>query len=105
MRECEEPFVAVTGPTVMHITAVCPGCGTPYQLSPTMRGQSMRCPLSTCRTVFKVEPQSPAAPPPPAPPPGAAKTQLSGSVGDMVPIRPAEAAAPPKPEPPRSQTV
>ena len=54
MMEGEAPSIAAPGSTAMHITAVCPGCGTSYQLSPTMRGQSMRCPLPTCRTVFTV---------------------------------------------------
>src|SRR5689334_15353137 len=100
----------------MHITAVCPGCGTSYQLSPTLRGQSMRCPLPTCRTVFTVGGDPPASPPPSPPPPiPPGRTQVSGSVGDIVPILSAESAAPPKPTPPkpappppspsRSQTV
>ena len=44
----------------MHINVVCPNCLTSFQLSPTMRGQQMRCPR--CRSVFTV-PAPPAEPP------------------------------------------
>jgi hypothetical protein len=28
----------------MHITAVCPACRSSYQLQPSLRGQTIRCP-------------------------------------------------------------
>jgi PQQ-like domain len=87
----------------MHITVVCPGCKTSYQLSPSMRGQQMSCPKAGCRTTFTVQDSS--APPPPPPPPTHTRNQRSGSVGDMVPILSAEAAVPPQPETPHSQTA
>ena len=92
----------------MHITAICPGCGTGYQVSPTLRGQQMRCPLSSCRTIFTVaapEPPAPPSVPPPPPPVTPRASQRSGSVGDMVPILSAEAAVPDtKVDAPRSQS-
>src|SRR5438067_1361132 len=72
-----------------------------------MRGQKMRCPNLTCRTIFEIREAGPdgnsgvdAGQKPPAPdgsrpwenPPTAQHT--SGSVGDMIPILPAEEVTP-----------
>ena len=44
----------------MEIRIECPACKTVYHLNETMLGKSMRCPLPSCRHVFKVEkPQPP----------------------------------------------
>jgi outer membrane protein assembly factor BamB len=83
----------------VHITAVCPYCKTSYQLQPTLRGQSIRCPNAGCRKIFaipadlRVTDTSTSQLPPTG---GSAPdtTQRSGSVGDMVPILPAEPVAP-----------
>jgi outer membrane protein assembly factor BamB len=82
----------------VQINAVCPLCKTSYQLPESMRGQAIRCPNPLCRNIFTAG----NGQPPPAPSAAAApdvrakrpsaKLQLSGSVGDLVPILPAEQA-------------
>ncbi len=81
----------------MHITALCPFCRSAYQVQATLRGQLVRCPNAACRKIFTVPkdvppPEPPAATPPPRPHGGGG--QLSGTVGDLVPILPSEQAAP-----------
>ena len=107
---------------IVHISAVCPTCGTRYQLEPALRGKSIRCPNQACRAIFEVR-EEPAADQTVAPERGAAPPaprHVSGSVADLVPLlaaepvsspaaREAEAAATPparkkpwpRPEPPR----
>jgi outer membrane protein assembly factor BamB len=80
----------------MRLATTCPHCQTTYQVDPSLRGQRMRCPNGDCRAVFLVtEEEAPAAPePPPAEPPAAplAGPQVTGSVGDIVPVLSAEQA-------------
>jgi outer membrane protein assembly factor BamB len=92
----------------VYITVVCPQCLTRYQIDPAYRGVRMRCPNSSCRAVFEAREESEAAPPArPAAPANGGKTapgtprpksapapQLTGSVGDVVPVLPAAADAP-----------
>jgi hypothetical protein len=73
----------------VQINAVCPLCKTTYQLPDSMRGQALRCPNHLCRNVFTVGGEQPVqaqSVPAPRPSRPSAKLQLSGSVGDMVPI-------------------
>src|SRR5262249_43130781 len=71
----------------------CPSCQTRYQLQPSLRGQSIRCPNTACRAVFVVQEASEGAPTLPAPArPSAGKAHHAGSVGDLVPILPAAEA-------------
>src|SRR5262245_29982548 len=94
----------------MHIIVVCPRCNTRYQLQPSMRGLKMRCQNPVCRQVFEVPASDPTPPPPGAGGPvqsGPAVSptvkQVSGSVGDIVPILNAEAIGQgpaPTPSPP-----
>src|SRR5438067_93262 len=96
-----------------HIAVLCPHCESRYQLQPELVGKRMRCPNPLCREIFVVQEEGQAAaepPPEPEPPatrPAAPETrpgQVSGTVGDLVPILPAERAElvrepQPKPEP------
>ncbi len=66
----------------MLITAVCPQCGTKYQVQENLRGKPMRCLTPTCRHVFVIDP-----------PPAAAPRQ-AGTVGDLIPLLSAEPLAP-----------
>jgi outer membrane protein assembly factor BamB len=80
----------------MRIVAICPRCQSRYQVEPNLRGQFMRCPNSMCRAVFEVkDPEAPAPPPvrgpERAPTQGTPSRQVSGSVGEIVPILTAEA--------------
>jgi outer membrane protein assembly factor BamB len=84
----------------VHITAVCPTCQSSYQLQPSLRGQTIRCPNPGCRKAFTVADAnggSSAAggngPSPGGNGGGPPKGSGSGLVGDMVPVLPAEAAA------------
>jgi hypothetical protein len=54
----------------------------------------MRCPNTVCRAVFEVKEESAPSPPPtaPGPPPVNLSKQISGSVGQVVPILSAEVA-------------
>ncbi|OWK41648.1 PQQ-binding-like beta-propeller repeat protein [Fimbriiglobus ruber] len=83
----------------MTIAVVCPHCETEFQLSPDLRGKSMRCP--ECREVFEVQEKAgpPTAPePPPAatpehsPPGPPAPIPSAGRVSDFVPFLEVEAA-------------
>src|SRR5438128_1911879 len=81
------------------ISVTCPRCESRYHVEPNLRGLNMRCPNPVCRTIFevRVDGEVPAAPAPPVLPPaprdaGPAR-QVSGSVGDIVPIVQAEAVA------------
>jgi outer membrane protein assembly factor BamB len=73
-----------------------------------LRGQAIRCPNTLCRNVFTVgeagpapaAPGGPPAPAAPSPPNG----QLSGSVGDLVPILPAEEVIEPTESAPPGRT-
>jgi hypothetical protein len=70
-----------------------------------MRGQAIRCPNHLCRSIFTVggdQPPPQSKPPSPRPSRPSAKLNLSGSVGDLVPILPAERAqaVPPHQPPP-----
>lgn len=77
----------------MHIIAVCPRCGTSYQLQPSLRGQAVRCPNTNCRQVFRIGNGATSEPAPaPAPTPKSGKGQQTGAVGDLVPVLPAEEA-------------
>jgi len=80
----------------MHISVTCPRCDSRYQVEPNLRGMNMRCPNPLCRTIFEVRvdgEEVPAArqPPPAAPRDTGPPKQLSGSVGEIVPMIQAEA--------------
>ena len=80
----------------MQIIAICPQCETRYQLDAAMRGKRTQCKNPWCRAIFEVReeagPGPTAAPPEPAAPPSV--KQVSGSVGEMIPILAAEQADP-----------
>jgi outer membrane protein assembly factor BamB len=77
----------------VHINVTCPSCQTRYQLQPSLRGQSIRCPNTACRAVFVVQEASEVAPTLPAPARlSAEKAHHAGSVGDVIPILPAAEA-------------
>lgn len=82
-----------------HISVHCPHCLSRYQLDPSLQGKQLRCPNPQCRCVFEVREESaPATPsrPPAAPPPSSSTvSQVSGSVGEVVPILTAEAVTTP----------
>src|SRR2546422_4190299 len=97
-----------------HIAVVCPRCQSRYQVEPSLRGLTMRCPNSVCRAIFEVREEG-AAPPAPSPtaPIPPKTSQVSGTVGEVVPILRAEQVqpqAPPlepatRPSPPAGQEV
>ncbi len=82
-----------------HLAVVCPRCRTRYQVEPGLRGLNMRCPNPSCRAVFEVQeeaadkPASVACPASPASPPN----QVTGAVGEVVPMLSADVVAPPEP--------
>jgi outer membrane protein assembly factor BamB len=82
----------------VHINVTCPACQTRYQLQPSLRGQSIRCPNTACRAVFIVQEEGigpasvgPAGPPPPRPA-GSSPSNV-GSVSDFLPLLPAAQAS------------
>jgi outer membrane protein assembly factor BamB len=76
----------------VHITAVCPACRSSYQLQPSLRGQTIRCPNPRCRAPFAVPAEEPPAP---TSEQSASRPEgngpRSGSVSDLVPVLEAEA--------------
>jgi outer membrane protein assembly factor BamB len=84
-----------------HIPVTCPRCQSTYQVEPNLRGKFMRCPNAVCRAVFEVKDEQPPAPEPAPPasnaPAPVTRNQLSGSVGEIVPILSAEAVEPAAP--------
>lgn len=80
-----------------HIAIVCPHCQSRYQVEPDLRGRAMRCPNPVCREVFEVKEEgtvsAPAAEASPKPRDVSKPTtsQVSGSVGDIVPMLTGEA--------------
>jgi outer membrane protein assembly factor BamB len=109
----------------MHIVVYCPRCRSRYQLDPSLRGQRMRCPNSSCREVFEVWDEAPTGGNGPAvealpevvpvdeiPEPVAARRSpgrkpSSAHVSDVVPILEAEVVeeVPPADEAPPPRTV
>src|SRR5436190_12030747 len=85
-----------TGASPVHLAVICPRCGSRYQVDPNLRGKNMRCPNAVCRAVFEVREEGAAPPAPPVAPkveaPAAPRSgNVSGTVGEIVPILQAEA--------------
>jgi outer membrane protein assembly factor BamB len=87
----------------LHITVECPHCHEVFQVDPSLRGKSMRCPV--CRKIFDTssaevlpEPDEADFAPVVEEPPGPPVVKTSGTVGDVVPLLKAEIAAPRPPE-------
>ncbi len=80
----------------MHLKVSCPRCESTYQVDASLHGKFMRCPNTSCRTIFEVceGGAPPPAPPPPAVPSAPSVAHQTGSVADFVPILPAEQAYP-----------
>ncbi len=80
----------------MHITTICPRCGTRFQVDSTLCGQRMRCPEKWCRQIFEVRASDPNARPTPLPQSPAPSDRARnkdvwlGSVGEMLPVLPVE---------------
>src|ERR1700726_189439 len=89
-----------------RISATCPHCLSCYQVEPNLRGTHMRCPNSLCRAIFEVRDEdndgagnAASTPNPPATAAEAQPKQVTGTVGQMVPIVRAEIAEVTSPSP------
>jgi outer membrane protein assembly factor BamB len=85
----------LVGRTV-HISVVCPRCLSRYFLEPSMKGQKMRCPNSSCREIFEVKeeqaesPSLETSPDAVSPLPGPSKQSEEYTLGDAIPFLPVE---------------
>jgi outer membrane protein assembly factor BamB len=81
-----------------HISVSCPQCESRYQVEPDLRGKLMRCPNPLCRFIFEVRDdalETERIVPPPAEPLPVPRNQVSGTVGEILPILPVEATPAP----------
>jgi outer membrane protein assembly factor BamB len=95
MHESCIACLELVGRTV-HISVVCPRCLSRYFLEPSMKGQKMRCPNSSCREIFEVKeepaeaPSLETSPDVVSPLPGPSKQPDEYTLGDAIPFLPVE---------------